>query len=76
MSVFDVPGHAYRLGYNMILQQTARIRAKPWMFQLPFKVLWSSNNIKKLNVIKENEKKKNFSKIFFFLMKIIPPDAI
>ena len=32
--------------------KTTRIRAKPWMFRLPFKVLWSSNNIKKLIVRK------------------------
>ena len=39
--------------------KTARIKAKPWMFRRPFQVLWSSKNIKKLKVIKQNE--------FFFL---------
>ena len=41
------------------INKTTRTRAKPWMFWLPFRVLWSSNNIKKLNV------RKNKMKFFF-----------
>ena len=39
--------------------KTARIRAKPWMFRLPLKVYEAvKNNMKKLNVKKENKMKK------------------
>ena len=40
--------------WNQSLNKTACIRAKPLVFRLSFKVLWSSNNTKKLNVKKIN----------------------
>ena len=46
--------------------KSSRIKAKPWMFRRPFKVLWSSNNIKKLMVLKQND---FFSKIWNFVWK-------
>ena len=37
--------------------KTARIRAKPWMFRLPFRVYEAVITLKKFNETKQNEKK-------------------
>ena len=48
-----------------LVNKTARIRAKPSMFRLPFKVYGAAITKKKLNEIKQNEKK-NFLKFEIF----------
>ena len=40
-----------------MINKTARIRAKPWMFQLPFKVYGAVIKLQKLSeILKKNEK--------------------
>ena len=64
----DCHSYGFVLIFNVIYlkrtkeNKTARIRAKPSMFRLHFKVYGAVIALKKFNEIKQNEKKK-FSKI-------------
>ena len=59
---------------NKTTNKTARIRAKPWMFRLPFKVYGAVITFK--NSMKYNKIKKKISKIWNFFNKNHPPHAI